>query len=137
MIERRWLAFLRRLTLGLMVAGAGTPALAQTVATDGTIATLGRLTGAAKACGLNPERIRKATQRVQAAIDASRTSPPERAAAIAQFNAAQTEGENEARAERSQCTSVHVSFSRLELRLGPAESVAAKRGVPAISELRR
>ena len=101
----------------------------------------GRIVGAAKACGINPDRIRRTSDRLLTVIGSSTATPAEREAATGYFKNAQPAGAEEVRSERSKCQGIHVSFSEIEVKLGRApivasDALAAKRGVPAIGELK-
>jgi hypothetical protein len=98
----------------------------------------GRIIGAAKACGINPDRIRRTTERLATVIDANAATKSEREAARGNFTSAQAIGAEEMRSERSRCQGIHVSFSEIEVKLGraPIDPLATKRGVPAIGELK-
>lgn len=98
----------------------------------------GRIVGAARACGINPDRIRRTSERLLTVIAGSTGTAAERDAAKGHFTSAQPAGAEEVRSERSKCQGVHVSFSEIEVKLGraPIEPLATKRGVPATVELK-
>jgi hypothetical protein len=98
----------------------------------------GRIVGAARACGINPDRIRRTSERLLTVIGNSTATPAEREAAVGHFASAQAAGAEVIRSERSKCQGIHVSFSEIEVKLGraPVDPLATKRGVPAIGELR-
>ena len=98
----------------------------------------GRIVGAARSCGIRPDRIRRTSDRLLAVIGASTATLPERDAAKGYFTSAQAAGAEEVRSERSKCQSIHVSFSEIEVKLGraPIEPLATKHGVPATVELK-
>ena len=101
----------------------------------------GRIVGAARACGINPDRIRRTSDRLVSVIGASTASPTEREAAKGYFASAQSAGAEEVRSERSKCQGIHVSFSEIEVKLGRApaggtDPLDSKRGVPALGALR-
>jgi len=100
----------------------------------------GRIVGAARACGINPDRVRRTSDRLVSVIGASTASPTEREAAKGYFASAQSAGAEEVRSERSKCQGIHVSFSEIEVKLGraPASDIdpTPKRGVPVIGALK-
>jgi len=100
----------------------------------------GRIVGAARACGINPDRVRRTSDRLVSVIGASTASPTEREAAKGYFASAQSAGAEEVRSERSKCQGIHVSFSEIEVKLGraPASDIdpTPKRGVPAMGALK-
>lgn len=98
----------------------------------------GRIVGAARACGINPDRIRRTSERLLTVIGGSTATAAERDAATAHFTSAQAAGAEEVRSERSKCQGIHVSFSEIEVKLGraPVDPVTVKRGVPATVELK-
>jgi hypothetical protein len=101
----------------------------------------GRIVGAAKACGINAERIRRVSERMVVVMDAQASNPTENTSAKEYFSTAQAAGAEQMRSERSKCTSTHVEFSEIEVKLGRAprvyaEPVAIKRGVPPMGALK-
>lgn len=134
---------LRTLLAGLasLLAGFASPALAQSSQVEMVAELGGRIIGAAKACGLNAERIRRTSERLGSVMSSNASSPAERDSAKALFAASQSAGAEEVRGERSKCQFVHVEFSEMEVKLGRApvsdsDHVAAKRGVPALGVLK-
>ena len=134
-------AALLGLAFGVLAASAAGSAQAQTSSVEMAAMLGGRIIGAAKACGINAERIRRTSERLGSVIGSNAASPAERDAAKSQFTASQSAGSDEVRSERSLCHGVHVDFSEMEVKLGRApaaegDSVAAKRGVPALGALK-
>ena len=127
------------LTFGLgMIAGA--PATAQSSNVRMAAELGGNIVGAAKACGINVDRIRRASERLDAVVIAKGVTAQEREAAKAQFLSAQSTGAQQVRFERSRCSTVHVEFAEMESKLGRAPSnddgrLAAKKGVPALGAI--
>src|SRR5688500_7562836 len=68
----------------------------------------GRIVGAAKACGINPDRIRRTSERLLSLIAGSTGTVAERESAKGHFTGSQAAGAEEIRSERSKCQSVHV-----------------------------
>lgn len=101
----------------------------------------GRIIGAAKACGINAERIRRTSGRLRNLIDQKATSGQERESASRLLASSQAAGTEEVRSERSRCSGVHVDFSEIEIKLDSRpggssnDPVVAKRGVPPIGVL--
>lgn len=100
----------------------------------------GRIVGAAKACGINAERIRRTSERMLFVVTNKAASDIERSTATSYFAAGQSTGAEHSRVERSRCTAVHVDFSEIEVKLGRApavekEALAARLGVPSIGAL--
>ena len=128
------------LACGLPGAFAATAALAQSSNVELAAALGGRIVGAAKACGINGDRIRRTSERMLSVMASNAGSQAERQAAKNYFVAAQAIGAEEARSERSKCQGVHVDFSEMEVKLGRApfdsDALAAKRGVPALGALK-
>jgi hypothetical protein len=128
------------LACGLVLAAA--PAVVSAQSNVELAAELGgRVIGAARACGINPDRIRRASDRLISLIGASSGTATEREAAKGHFTGAQSAGAEEVRSEKSKCQGIHVSFSEIEVKLGRApaldnDPVVSKRGVPAIGALR-
>ena len=140
MLPTRYRTSLLVLACGLLGAFAATPALAQSSNVETAALLGGRIVGAAKACGINGDRIRRTSERLLSVMASNASSPSEREAAKDHFVAAQAVGTEEARSERSKCQGVHVDFSEMEVKLGRApfdsDALAAKRGVPALGALK-
>ncbi len=138
----RWLhAAVPGLVFGALAIFAAQPALAQSSNVEMAAELGGRIIGAAKACGLNAERIRRTSERLMSVMDSNVSSPAEREAARTLFLKSQGPGAEEVRGERSKCQTVHVEFSEMEIKLGRApaadpDRVAVKRGVPALGSLK-
>ena len=104
----------------------------------------GRIIGAAKACNINAERIRKTADRMLSIVSQKAGSDAERKSALGYFQSAQAAGAEQVRAERSRCSETHVDFSEIEVKLGRAavapapegDRVVAKRGVPPLGALK-
>lgn len=100
----------------------------------------GRIVGAAKACGVNAERVRRVSERLLSVVGGKAASMEERESAKNLFATAQVAGADQVRFEKSKCSETHVSFSEIEVKLGrPAgdnDAVAMKRGIPALGALR-
>jgi hypothetical protein len=101
----------------------------------------GRIIGAARACSINAERIRKTTDRMLALVSARAASEAERKSALGFFETAQGAGADQVRSEKSRCNDIHVDFSEIEVKLGrvagtDAERVAARRGIPPLGALK-
>jgi hypothetical protein len=101
----------------------------------------GRIIGAARACNINAERIRKTADRMLAVVSARAGSEAERKSALGYFETAQGAGAEQVRSERSRCNDIHVDFSEIEVKLGrvagtSAERVAVRRGIPPLGALR-
>jgi hypothetical protein len=114
-----------------------TPANAEATSVEQAAMLGGRILGAAKACGINAERVRKVSERLLSVMNARADSAAERASAKDHFASALTAGAEQMRFERSKCSEVHVHFSEIEVKLGRApaadnDPVAVKRGVPAL-----
>ena len=130
---------------GLCAFGTGA-AHAQAPAAEATGVELaamlgGRIIGAAKACGINADRVRRTSERLASVVSAKAGSTAERDNAKAYFAAAQASGAELVRFEKSKCSEIHVSFSEIEVKLGRApaadnDPLAAKRGVPAIGAIK-
>lgn len=105
-------------------------------------ATLGgRILGAAKACGINTERIRRTAERMVSVLEANAGSKWEKAGVRSLVINAQAAGADEVKSEHSKCQGIHVDFSEMEVKLGRApasgaDRVIAKRGVPALGALK-
>jgi len=124
----------------LGIIGA-TPAMAEQTGVEQASIAGGRIIGAAKACGVNAERVRKVSDRLLSVIGARAESAAERESAKSYFLSAQTAGAEQIRSEKSKCSEIHVSFSEIEVKLGRAPSaesdpVAVKRGIPALGALK-
>ena len=117
------------------------PAVAESSSVE-TAATLGgRILGAAKACGINPERIRRTSERMVSVLETNASSKWEKAGVRSLMLNGQAAGAEEVRSERSRCHGIHVEFSEMEVKLGRApvpdgDRVVAKRGIPAIGALK-
>lgn len=104
----------------------------------------GRIVGAAKACNINADRIRKTSERMLAVVNAKAVSEAERKSAARYFESAQAAGAEQIRSEKSRCNEIHVDFSEIEVKLGRApvglandgERVVAKRGVPPLGAIK-
>ena len=117
------------------------PAMAEQTGVEQASIAGGRIIGAAKACGVNAERVRKVSDRLLSVIGARAESAAERESAKSYFFSAQTAGAEQIRSERSKCSEIHVSFSEIEVKLGRApgsdnDPLAAKRGIPALGALK-
>jgi hypothetical protein len=100
----------------------------------------GRIVGAAKACGINAERIRRTSERMLSVVNNKAATDTERSTATSYFAVGQATGAEQARAERSRCTGIHVDFSEIEVKLGRApvmekDPLVAKPGVPPLGAL--
>ncbi len=104
----------------------------------------GRIIGAAKACNINAERIRKTSDRMLSVVNLKAGTDAERKSAIGYFQSAQAVGAEQIRSEKSRCNEIHVDFSEIEVKLGRAavapssegDRVVAKRGVPPLGALK-
>lgn len=101
----------------------------------------GRILGAAKACNVNADRIRRTADRLVSIVNAKATSPAERKTALDYFESSKGAGAEQVRSERSRCSEIHVDFSEMEIKLGRApgtdnDRVVAKRGVPPMGAIR-
>lgn len=101
----------------------------------------GRIIGAARACSINAERIRRTADRMLAVVSARAASEAERKSALGYFETAQGAGAEQVRSEKSRCNEIHVDFSEIEVKLGrvagpESDRVAARRGVPPLGALR-
>ena len=127
--------------MALSLAVLGSPQARAERSSIDLAATLGgQIIGAAKACGINPERIRRTTERM-ASVVIAKASAHERNEVAAHFNSAQAAGAQQVRFEKSRCSSVHVDFAEMETKLGRAPSsddgrVAVKRGVAPLGAIR-
>ncbi len=127
--------------VALLLAGLAAPASAQTTNVEQAAALSGKVMGAAKACGLNAERIRRTSDRLMTVLGSKSTSAAEMHSAKHYFATMQPVGAEEVRGERSRCAAVHVEFSEIEVKLGRApladrDPLAVKRGVPALGALK-
>ena len=134
---RRMAWALTGLLTGLLTS---TPLLARPTNLEMVALVSGRIVGAARACSINPDRIRNASDRILSLVNDKAASVAEKAAATRQFINAQTDGGEDIRSARSRCTGVHVQFSEIEVKLGRApgsavNAVVAKRGVPLLGSL--
>lgn len=133
---------LRLLATGLCLSADIGVAQAQTTTNVELAAMLGgRIVGAAKACGINGERIRKVSERMLTVMGAQAASETQSTSAKEYFSAAQAAGAEQMRSERLKCTGIHVDFSEIEVKLGRAprvytDPVVAKRGVPTLGALK-
>ena len=101
----------------------------------------GRILGAAKACNVNGDRIRRTADRLVSIVNAKAATPAERKTALGYFESAKDAGAEQVRSERSRCNEIHVDFSEMEIKLGRApgidnDRVVAKRGVPPMGAIR-
>ncbi|MSP96165.1 MAG: hypothetical protein EXR29_02855 [Betaproteobacteria bacterium] len=131
---------LRSLVWILLGILAAAPLRAQTTNLEMVAAYGGHIIGAAKACGINSERIRRTSERMLGIVNAKAVSAEERKSATRLFASAQGDGAEEMRLERSRCSGVHVDFSEIEVKLGRApaidnDAVTVRRGVPALGAL--
>ncbi len=130
-----------------LAAGLGTATVrAEAEASNLEIVAMvgGRIIGAAKACNINAERIRKTSDRMLSVVNLKAGTDAERKSAIGYFQSAQAVGAEQIRSEKSRCNEIHVDFSEIEVKLGRAavapssegDRVVAKRGVPPIGALK-
>ncbi|MBS0337285.1 MAG: hypothetical protein JSS40_10830 [Proteobacteria bacterium] len=127
--------------LACQLAGGVAPAHAEASNVELVAIMGGRIIGAAKACSINAERIRKTADRMLAVVNSRATSEAERKSALGYFETAQGAGAEQVRSERSRCNDIHVDFSEIEVKLGrvagtDAERVAARRGIPPLGALK-
>src|SRR4051812_24437981 len=102
---------LRLSYIGLVLMACVGTAQAQSTTNVELAAMLGgRIVGAAKACGINSERIRKVSERMIMVMDAQASNETENSSAKVYFTTAQAAGAEQMRSERSKCTSTHVEF---------------------------
>jgi len=118
-------------------SGAWMPARAQEQTTSNVdlLAMFGgRITGAARACAINPERVRKAGEKVLLLAKSKAASEAELESVARVFASAQKVGYDDARADKTRCSEVHVDFSEIEVKLakypGGDPQVAARRSRP-------
>lgn len=128
-----------------LCAGPGAaPAHAETSNLEMVAMVGGRIIGAAKACNINADRVRKTSERMLAVVSAKAATEAERKSAAGYFEAAQAVGVEQIRSERSRCNEIHVDFSEIEMKLGRApltppgdvDRSVAKRGVPPLGALK-
>lgn len=128
-----------------LFAGLGAaPVLAETSNLEMVAMVGGRIIGAAKACNINADRVRKTSERMLAVVSARAANETERKSAAGYFESAQAVGVEQVRSERSRCNEIHVDFSEIEMKLGrapvspsaDADRSVAKRGVPPLGALR-
>lgn len=129
------------LVIGLCATAVFSPAHAEASNLELAAMIGGRIVGAAKACGINGERIRRTSERMMSLVKARAATPAELQTARTYFSQTQPTGAEQIRAERSKCASIHVNFSELEVKLGRApllegDRVAVKRGVPPLGALK-
>jgi hypothetical protein len=125
-----------------LLFGFSAIAPAQAEATGLETASLlgGRIVGAAKACGINAERIRRTSERMLHVVNNKAGSEIERTTATNYFVVGQETGTEQVREDRTRCSAIHVDFSEIEVKLGRAPavekaSVVLKQGVPALGAL--
>ena len=123
--------------LACALCAAGLPALAQEpVTTNVELLAMfgGRIVGAAKACAINPERVRKAGEKVLLLAKSKAGSEGEQESAMRTFASAQRVGSDDVRADKTRCSDVHVDFSEIEVKLakypGGDPQVVARRFRP-------
>lgn len=133
----------RHLVAGILALGFGMcgPVHAEASSVEQAATVGGRIIGAAKACGINAERVRKVSERLLSVMGSRAGSVEERESATRLFAETQVAGSEQFRFERSKCSETHVSFSEMEVKLGRApasdnDPLAAKRGIPALGALR-
>lgn len=124
----------------LGVASRGVLAQAQSSGIEVAAAYGGRVVGAAKACGINAERIRKVSDRMLSVVAIKSVSAAENRMARDYFGSNQSIGAEQIRADKSRCSSIHVDFSEMEVKLTRPvvrehEALALKRGGPALGAL--
>ncbi len=133
------------LIAGILAFGLGmtcaVPATAQETSVEHAAMLGGRIIGAAKACGVNAERLRRVSDRLMSAVGSRADTPAEKESAKKLFATAQAAGAEQVRFEKSKCSETHVSFSEIEVKLGRApgsdnDALAAKRGIPALGALK-
>jgi hypothetical protein len=127
------------LAFGLGMSGAA-PVQAEASSVEMAATLGGRIIGAAKACGINGERVRRVSERLLSVMKNRAGSVAERDSAQALFTSAQAAGAEQVRFEKSKCSETHVSFSEIEVKLGRPpgadnDAVAVKRGIPALGAL--
>ena len=135
---------MRVCVLAWACSGAWSVALAQTPTTNVDLLAMfgGRIVGAAKACAINAERVRKAGEKVLLLVKSKAGSQAEQQSAAAAFASAQKVGHDDVRSEKTRCTDVHVEFSEIEVKLakypGGDAPVASRRsrGVQPLGALR-
>jgi hypothetical protein len=133
------------LVAGILVLGLGfmcaAPAAAQETSVELAAMLGGRIIGAAKACRVNAERVRRVSDRLMSVVGSKADTEVEKENAKKLFATAQAAGADQVRFEKSKCSETHVSFSEMEVKLGRApapesDPLAAKRGIPALGALR-
>lgn len=139
MPNNRTLLNLHLLTLAVCASLLATLAHAQASNVELLGMLGGRVIGGAKACGINPERVRKAADKLLLLVRSKASSSAESAAATRLFAAARTEGET-VRADKDQCSSVHVELSGIEVKLakfpgGEPDASATARAAPPVPPL--
>lgn len=117
------------------------PAIAQESSVELAAMLGGRIIGAAKACGVNAERVRRVSDRLMSVVGSKAETSAEKENAKKLFATAQASGADQVRFEKSKCSETHVSFSEMEVKLGRApasdnDPLAVKRGIPALGALR-
>ena len=100
----------------------------------------GRILGAAEACSINADRIRRVSGRMVASVNARARSESERTSALDYFADARVASAEQFRSERSKCRQIHADFSQIEVKLGRApgldnDRVAAKHAIPPLGAL--
>jgi hypothetical protein len=120
--------------LGMLGAAS---ANAETTSIEQAAMLGGQVIGAAKACGINAERVRRVSDRLLSVVSIKAASVDERDRAKNYFASAQIAGADQVRFERSKCSEIHVGFSEMEVKLGRApvgenDPVAVRRGIPAL-----
>jgi hypothetical protein len=132
------------LACGLSAGLGSAPAHAEASNLEMVAMVGGRIIGAAKACNINAERVRKASDRMLSVVKVKAGTEAERKSAIGYFESAQVAGAEQIRSERSRCNEIHVDFSEIEIKLGRApvapapdgDRVVAKRGVPPLGAIK-
>ena len=124
---------LRNLVWALTAALSVTLVQAQVVSNVDMLAMFGgRIIGGARACGINAERIRKASEKLLLLVRSKADSEAEQAAAAKIFSSTQQVGTDDVRAEKTRCAEIHVELSEIEVKLakypgGDSEAIAARR----------
>ena len=135
------LALLTLAVGGMPTQAAGAEPAAPADATSAELAAMlgGRIIGAAKACGVNAERVRRTSERLMSVVGSKASSAAERENTRSYFALSQATGSEQVRSERSKCSEIHVSFSEMEVKLGRApgtDNDLPKRGIPALGALK-
>ena len=133
------------LACGLSASLGTAPARAEASNLEMVAIVGGRIIGAAKACNINAERVRKTTDRMLSVVNIKAGTEAERKSAINYFESAQVAGAEQIRSEKSRCSEIHVDFSEIEVKLGRApvapgpdgDRVVAKRGVPPLGAVKQ